>query len=440
MSTEPLRAEVERVELLGQCLSRLRQGASLEDAVLERLREAQARVRGAREDGSAWRRLRASQLAPVEYDVLACAVAPEMEPRVGWLFQQLQPGATQPVYPTAALIQELLALQPADGARLSSVLSEDAPLRRLGLLERDEGGPYSPIRPSRGLTPRLLGAPEPPLSLPGALRVPGTARWEELVLPEAKLALLREFLLWLQHRETVVEQWGGRAMGGPVALFSGPSGTGKTFAASVLATTMGWELHRVDLGALVSKYIGETEKNVSKLFDAAHGRDVILLFDEADSLFGRRGEVREARDRYANQEVSHLLARIEQHTGPCILTTNLKGNLDPAFARRFQVVVEFPRPDARAQARLWRGLLPPRAPLSPEVDPEVLGSAVSLSGGGIRNAALHAAYLAAGAGTPIGMRELALAVWRELGKEGRDVSASELGPLRKHLPKELGPC
>jgi hypothetical protein len=440
MSVDALRGEVERVEILGQCLARLRQGAKLEDAALGQLRDAQAHVRRCREDGTAWRRLRGGALTPLEYDVLACAVAPEVEPRVGWLFQQLQPGAAQPVYPTAALIQELLALQPGEGARLTTVLAEDAPLRRRGLVEREESGPYAPIRPGRGLTARLLGAPEPPLSLPGALRVPGTARWEELVLPEAKLAVMREYLLWIRHRATVVEQWGGRAVGGPVALFAGPSGTGKTFAASVLATELGWELHRVDLGALVSKYIGETEKNLSKLFDAAQGRDVVLLFDEADSLFGRRGEVREARDRYANLEVSHLLARIEQHDGPCILTTNLRGNLDAAFARRFQVVVEFPRPDARAQARLWRGLLPPRAPLAPDVDPELLGAAVNLSGGGIRNAALHAAYLAAGAGTPISLREIALAVWRELGKDGRDVSPAELGPLRRHLPPEVVPC
>ncbi len=440
MSLDSLRLEVERVELLGQFLAKRRQGAKLEEAALGQLRDLQARVLREREDGAAWERLRAGALAPLEYDVLACVVAPEVEPRVGWLFQQLQSGAAQPVYPTAALIHELLALNSDEGARLSDVLAEDAPLRRLGLLEREDAGPYVPIRPGRGLTARLLGAEAPPLTLPGALRVRGEARWDSLVLPEPKRALLRELLLWIRHRETVVGQWGGRAVGGPVALFSGPSGTGKTFAASVLATELGWELHRVDLGALVSKYIGETEKNLNRLFDAAHGRGVILLFDEADSLFGRRGEVREARDRYANLEVSHLLARVEQHDGPCILTTNLKGNLDPAFTRRFQVVVEFPRPDAQSQARLWRELLPPRAPLAPEVDVGLLASAVSLSGGGIRNAALHAAYLAAGAGTPIGLREVALAVWRELGKDGRDVSAAELGPLRRHLPPEALAC
>ncbi|MGD2114554.1 MAG: AAA family ATPase, partial [Acidobacteriota bacterium] len=165
------------------------------------------------------------------------------------------------------------------------------------------------------------------------------------------------------------------------------------------------------------------------------GRPMVLQFDEADSLFSKRGEVREARDRYANMEVSHLLARIESHRGPCILTTNLRSNLDPAFARRFQVVVDFPRPDARARALLWERLLPPRAPRAPDLDTTFLGAAVNLTGGEIRNAALHAAFLAADAGGSLGLAEVTLAVWRELGKEGRDLSIADLGPLGPHLPQ-----
>jgi SpoVK/Ycf46/Vps4 family AAA+-type ATPase len=246
--------------------------------------------------------------------------------------------------------------------------------------------------------------------------------------------MLREFLLWVEQRSTVEEQWGGIFVGGPVALFTGASGTGKTFAAAVLASELGWPLYRVDLGKLVSKYIGETEKNLNALFDAAHGRAMVLQFDEADSLFSKRGEVREARDRYANMEVSHLLTRIEAHCGPCILTTNLRKHLDSAFARRFQAVVEFPRPAAAARAALWQRLLPPRAPRRDEVDPALLGAAVHLSGGGIRNAALHAAYVAAGEGRAIGLSHVALGVWRELTKDGRDVSLIDLGPLARHLP------
>ena len=186
----------------------------------------------------------------------------------------------------------------------------------------------------------------------------------------------------------------------------------------------------------MSKYIGETEKNLNRLFDAAHGRPMILQFDEADSLFSKRGEVKEARDRYANMEVSHLLARIEAHQGPVVLTTNLRKHLDPAFARRFQVVVDFPRPDAAARTLLWKRLLPPRAPKDGSIDTGFLGQAVNLTGGSIRNAALHAAYLAAGADESLGLRHIALAVWRELGKDGRELSAADLGPLAPHVPQE----
>ncbi len=187
---------------------------------------------------------------------------------------------------------------------------------------------------------------------------------------------------------------------------------------------------------LVSKYIGETEKNLNALFDAADGRDVVLLFDEADSLFGRRGDVREARDRYANMEVSHLLARIERHRGPCILTTNLRQHLDPAFARRFQAVIEFPRPDAGARTALWRRGFPPHAPLADEVDAERLGASLELTGAQIRNAALHAAFLAAAEETGVTLAHVASAVMSELAKDGREVPRSSLGMLAGHLARE----
>ena len=187
------------------------------------------------------------------------------------------------------------------------------------------------------------------------------------------------------------------------------------------------------LAGLVSKYIGETEKNLNALFDAAHGENMVLQFDEADSLFSKRGEVKEARDRYANLEVSHLLSRIEVHQGPCILTTNLRDQLDTAFARRFQVVVDFQKPDATARLQLWRRLLPCRAPLADDVDLATLANQVDLAGGSIRNAALHAAVTAAADSSPITMRHLARAVWRELAKAGRPVGTGEIGTLAGFL-------
>jgi SpoVK/Ycf46/Vps4 family AAA+-type ATPase len=236
----------------------------------------------------------------------------------------------------------------------------------------------------------------------------------------------------------VVNTWGGQNTGGPVALFAGPSGTGKTYAASIIAGELGWPLFRLDLGMVVSKYIGETEKNLNRLLDTLHGTDGILQIDEVDSLLSKRGEVKEARDRYANMEVSHLLSRIELHDGPVVLTTNLRKELDQAFVRRFHIVVDFPRPDAAARSVLWRRLLPPRAALAPDLDCDELGEAANLSGGSIRNAALHAAYLAADRGKAIGRREAALAVWRELNKENRQVARSELGALAACLVGEAG--
>ena len=348
------------------------------------------------------------------------------------MYQGLQPGIPQP-YPTPALLQELLALDTTDVGGLRAALDNGAPLRRNHLIHIDGEGPFEPVRPGPGVTDRLLNRPVAVTAPPGTLPVTVHATWSDLVLPSAQVTMLREFLLYIRYRDRVVGEWGGSTIGGPVALFSGPSGTGKTFAASVLAAELDWPLYRVDLGRLVSKYIGETEQNLNRLFDHAHGRSMIIQFDEADSLFSKRGEVKEARDRYANMEVSHLLARIEMHDGPCILTTNLRTQLDQAFARRFQVVIDFPRPRAAERRRLWRRLLPPGAPRAPNVDVDVLGDAVNLTGGGIRNAALHAAYLAAGSGEPIGLVHIATAVWRELGKEGREVNLSELGPLAEYL-------
>jgi hypothetical protein len=434
-----LTAEWRRLDVLGRLALASRQGQEPAPELLAELRAVQEAVAAMRANGSALARLTAQPLSGVEWDLVVCAVAPEAEPRLAWMFQSLQLGSTQP-YPTPALLLELLALDGALAGEMYAALADGSPLRRAGLVEVEDGSPFQPLRPGRGITARLLGRPLADPAPPGATRVPVVPVWDDLVLPPDRVAMLRELLMWIEHRDTVFGSWQGRDCGGPVALFCGPSGTGKTFAAAVIAAELGWPLYRIDLGRLVSKYIGETEQNLNRLFDAAHGRPMVLQFDEADALFGKRGEVREARDRYANLEVSHLLARVEAHQGPCILTTNLRRNLDPAFARRFQVVVDFPRPDAEARCLLWRRSLPPLAPRGADLDLEFLGAAVNLTGGGIRNAALHAAFLAADAGGAVGLAEVALAVWRELGKDGRDLSLADLGPLAPHLPPGAVRC
>jgi len=429
--------EWERIELLVQGLKMSRQGQSLDGHVLDRLSALSARVHAGRECNGSWRNLPIDSLSPLEHDVLACILAVEMHPRIGWQFLELQPGVSQP-YPTPALLHELLALEGEEVALFQMALSSEGLLRREGWIRVESDDPFQPIKPAPGLMHRLLGLDLPPPPPPGAITVRLKSTWDDLVLPHNQVTQLREFLLWIRHLKMVEEQWGGRAGGGPVALFSGPSGTGKTLAASVLAGELGWPLYRVDLGKLVSKYIGETEKNLNQLFDAAHGRQMILQFDEADSLFGKRGEIKDARDRYANMEVSHLLARMEEHRGPCILTTNMHEHMDSAFARRFHVVVGFPRPDKESRVHLWQRLLPPRAPMRDEVDPQFLGQAVNLTGGGIRNAALYAACLAAEEQGPMELRHVALGVWRELAKDASPRSRSELGPLAPYLAETNG--
>jgi hypothetical protein len=429
--------EWERIDLLGACLSAARQGADIPEELGQRLEVVQQEVCSIRQEDP-WRSVAAEfGFAPLDQDILACSLAPEAEPRLGWMYQELQSG-TASNYPSPALIREMFIMNSEESIIFNRRLTRDSPLMRSGMIEVDHGSVFNPIRPTSRACAELLGWPlAEPIAMPGAVEVPVRATWDELVLPNRCLVSLREFILWVTHRRQVEQDWGGRVTGGPVALFSGPSGTGKTFAAEVVANALGWPLFRVDLGLLVSKYIGETEKNLNALFDAADGKSAVLLFDEADSLFSKRGEVKEARDRYANMEVSHLLSRIERHRGPCILTSNLRQHIDSAFTRRFQIVVDFPRPDAAARTDLWRMHIPPGAPCSPKVDCELLGSEFNLSGGQIRNAALHACFLAAGESLPIGLPHIASAVWTEFAKTGGEMSSASLGKLAVHLVPEV---
>ncbi len=257
-----------------------------------------------------------------------------------------------------------------------------------------------------------------------ASRVEGESGWESLVLPERSLGALRTIASFLRHRDRVLLEWGGagppRAAAGLTVLFAGESGTGKTMAAQVLACDLGLDLFRIDLATVVSKYIGETEKNLDRIFAAAEGSNAVLLFDEADALFGKRSEVRDAHDRYANVEVAYLLQRIESYAGAVILTTNLRHNIDASFLRRLDLVVDFPFPEPRERERLWQRLLPAAAHRQ-ESDIEIpfLAARFKLAGGSIRNAALAAALLAAEEGAPIAMGHVVRAVALEYDKLGR---------------------
>lgn len=254
-----------------------------------------------------------------------------------------------------------------------------------------------------------------------AERIDARATWDDLVLPAGHLDLLHEIARHVRHRTQVYERWGfaertSRGLG-VTALFAGESGTGKTLAAEVLAHELDLDVYRVDLSATVSKYIGETEKNLRRLFDAAECSGAVLLFDEADALFGKRGEVKDGHDRYANLEVAYLLQRMESYRGLAILTTNLRSNVDRAFLRRLRFVVQFPFPGVTERAAIWRRAFPAATPLG-AVDPDRLAE-LAVSGGSIRSIALGAAFSAAHDGMPIAPEHVLRAARLDFAKTER---------------------
>ena len=253
--------------------------------------------------------------------------------------------------------------------------------------------------------------------------------WKDIILPADQLGHLKEICAQAEHRHIVYGEWGfdrklslGKGLN---VLFSGPPGTGKTMAAEVLGHELQLDLYRIDLSQVINKYLGETEKNLDRIFTAAENSNAILFFDEADALFGKRSEVRDSHDRYANIEISYLLQKMEEYQGISILATNLKQNLDEAFMRRLQAVVEFPFPDEEYRRRIWESMFPAEAPLGADVRFDVLAKEVRLAGGNIKNMALVAAFYAAGDGGTIRMSHLMQAAHREHQKIGRSWSEFE---------------
>ncbi len=262
-----------------------------------------------------------------------------------------------------------------------------------------------------------------------AQRLRPVANWDNLILPAPQQQTLREIAVQARHRFQVYERWGFAGQGtrglGISALFHGPSGTGKTLAAEVLAQELRLDLYRIDLSQVVSKYIGETEKNLARLFDAAEEAGAVLFFDEADALFGKRSEVKDSHDRYANIEISYLLQRMEAYRGLAILATNLKSALDRAFLRRLRFVVEFPFPDVAQRAEIWRRIFPAQTPTE-QLDTGRLAR-LNIAGGSIRNIALHAAFLAADSGEPVGMKHIFRAARSEYIKLEKPLTELETG-------------
>jgi len=273
-----------------------------------------------------------------------------------------------------------------------------------------------------------------------ARRVRPEATWDDLILPAGTLGKLRELVDQVRHRALVYETWGlagsGHRGDGLTALFAGPSGTGKTLAAEVIAGALGLDLYIVNLSTVVDKFIGETEKNLERIFDEAERVNGVLVFDEADALFAKRSEVKDAHDRYANLETAYLLQRMEAFSGTAILTTNLRSNLDDAFARRLGAIVSFPVPDPAARLALWRRFLGPKVPVSDEVDLEFCAERFELTGANIRSVALAAAFFAAEAGPPVEIDDVIRAVEREYEKLGRLRDKAEFGPYAGFLSNQ----
>ncbi|GAA0451833.1 hypothetical protein Aca07nite_56500 [Actinoplanes capillaceus] len=367
-------------------------------------------------------------LTAAETVVLLAAVAPYVDERFTALYGALtdRPGVTAL---TGEVARTIAARSFRGRLDATVMLSAHGKLRAAGMLTLDPPDDLSgALRPNPALVTWILGlppqAPAPSADFP-ARRLQTVHTLSAVVLPAAARTRIDELASRIRHHGTVVDEWGFGAhhdnAAGLIALLHGPPGTGKTMTAAALAATVGLPAYLIDLSALVSKYIGETEKALAKVFDRAARERCILVFDEADAIFGARTEVGDAHDRYANQEVSYLLSRVEQHTGIVVLTTNLIANIDTAFLRRIHVVVEFPEPGPGERQRLWAAVAPSALPMDSGVELAELARRYPLTGAQIRDATLDAAYLAAADGQVVTQEHLLTGIRRQYEKAGRTV-------------------
>lgn len=374
-------------------------------------------------------------LSALDTEILLIAVAPDLDRSFEACYGYLNDDVTRR-RATVSLVLELTghsALDPAARSRfgpagplvagnLLLIEDPDRPLLTRGLRVPDPVAGYllgadvlAELKAARLAAARPEGT--------GLRRIEPAVGWDDLVLPPEPAGMLREFTDRVRNRDLVLGTWGLRTGGGRgrgvSALFAGESGTGKTLAAEVIARELGMDLFVAELSALVDKYVGETEKNLERLFAYAERTSALLLFDEADAIFGKRSETKDAHDRYANMESSYLLQRLESFDGVAVLTTNLRGNIDDAFTRRFDIVTHFPFPDKDLRRQLWKGCLVGGVPLAGDIDLAPVADRFELSGGSIRAAATTAAYLAAAAGRPVGQADLLAGARREYRKQGR---------------------
>jgi hypothetical protein len=365
-------------------------------------------------------------LTAAEALVLVAALAPSVDEKFVSLYGSLTDRPDVKGL-TGEVARTLVARTFEGRLAATAMLGPSAPLLASGLLVLARPGDLSsPLTADPQLAGWVLGVPPAPPTASAefpARPLTTVHTLDDVVLPGAARGRITDLRERIAHRDLVVGEWGfGRHhdnTAGLVALFHGPPGTGKTMTAAALARSCGLAAYVVDLSALVSKYIGETEKSLARVFDRGARERCVLVFDEADAVFGRRTEVADSHDRYANQEVSYLLSRIEEHPGVVVLTTNLLANIDEAFQRRIHVMVEFPEPGPGERSRLWRAVLPPELPVDEAVDLDDLAERFALSGAQIRDASLDAAYVAAANGHVVTDQHLVTGIHRQLEKAGR---------------------
>jgi len=372
------------------------------------------------------------ELSAPEALAVSAALAPELDEKFSLYYRLL---ADRPAveHLTGEVLRTLCARTFSGRLAVAGLLHADARLRAMKILEVDRAGDCAltgRIRPHPDLRAAITGRDRDDPSLSAefpATRLRTVHTLDDVVVPSDVRRRLLSVVDRMRYAKTVLDDWGFARhhddVRGTVVLFHGPPGTGKSMTAAVLARSVGLAAYRVDLSALVSKYIGETEKNLSRIFDRAEAERCVLVFDEADAIFGRRTEVSEARDRYANQEISYLLQRVEQHPGLVVLATNLLGNIDDAFSRRIDLMVEFPAPAAPERLRLWRGVLPPALPVAGDVDLPSLAQRYTMTGAEIRDATLDAAYLAAANGGVVTAEHLQTGIRGVFGRGSRSLPA-----------------
>ncbi|WP_425452433.1 ATP-binding protein [Paenibacillus cellulosilyticus] len=371
-----------------------------------------------RERAAVWTELAEAATASVDSSIDWLAIA-EHYKLTGSAIREAWQQAETLAYWRAASSSPLGAHAEDDHATLTAEQGDDTTSRRIDTITAED------IREAcRRQKPHRLGDI--------ATRILPRHRVDSLVLTMEQARTIRQIISQQKQRHRVLTEWnfhGKLSRGkGTNVLFTGPPGTGKTMAAEAIAGELGLDLYRIDLSQVISKYIGETEKNLRRLFQEAEYSNAVLLFDEADALFGKRSEVKDSHDRHANTEVAYLLQKMEEYDGMSILATNLSHNMDEAFARRMAFRIEFPVPEPEHRYRLWQSMFPVEAPRGADIDLAFLSRQIRLSGGGIKNAVLTAAYLAADEGEPIGMRHLVRAVKQEFDKLGKLSLRDDFGP------------